>query len=68
MGLYAEECASTLSLATSPVTNWAVAVECLLGVLTFYYDGKVASWLYEAVLSAASPPVQLNRTITRHPG
>ena len=38
MGLYAEERKrGTLELlATSPITNWAVAVGKLLGVLTFF--------------------------------
>ena len=61
MGLYAEERKrGTLELlATSPVTNWAVAVGKLLGVLTFFITMALPSLAYEAIaLSAASPPVQ----------
>jgi len=56
MGLYAEERRGTLELlATSPVTNWAVAVGKLL-LTFFYYNGATVT---EAIaLSAASPPVQ----------
>jgi ABC-2 type transport system permease protein len=58
MGLYAEERKrGTLELlATSPVTNWAVAVGKLLGVLTFFTAMVLPMMIFEAiVLSAASP-------------
>lgn len=61
MGLYAEERKrGTLELlATSPVTNWAVAVGKLLGVLTFFTTMVLPLLAYQAIaLSAASPPVQ----------
>lgn len=60
MGLYAEERKrGTLELlATSPVTNWAVAVGKLLGVLTFFITLVLPLLAYEAIaLSAANPPV-----------
>ncbi|MFZ9738888.1 MAG: ABC transporter permease [Prochlorotrichaceae cyanobacterium] len=59
MGLYAEERKrGTLELlATSPVTNWAVAVGKLLGVLTFFLGMLLPIMLYEAIaLSATEPP------------
>ncbi|NJL61832.1 MAG: ABC transporter permease subunit [Methylacidiphilales bacterium] len=58
MGLYAEERKrGTLELlATSPVTNWAVAVGKLLGVLTFFTAMILPMMIFEAIiLSAASP-------------
>lgn len=61
MGLYAEERKrGTLELlATSPVTNWAVAVGKLLGVLTFFTTLILPLLAYEAIaLSAANPPMQ----------
>ncbi|OKH25062.1 ABC transporter permease [Chroogloeocystis siderophila] len=60
MGLYAEERKrGTLELlATSPVTNWAVAVGKLLGVLTFFVAMILPLLAYQAIaLSAANPPV-----------
>lgn len=60
MGLYAEERKrGTLELlATSPVTNWAVAVGKLLGVLTFFITLVLPLLAYQAIaLSAANPPV-----------
>lgn len=62
MGLYAEERKrGTLELlATSPLTNWAVAVGKWLGVVTFFTVLMVPLWLYQIVaFSAAQPPVQL---------
>jgi ABC-2 type transport system permease protein len=59
MGLYAEERKrGTLELlATSPVTNWAVAVGKLLGVLTFFATLVMPMLIFEAIaLSAASSP------------
>lgn len=61
MGLYAEERKrGTLELlATSPVTNWAVAVGKLLGVLTFFITMVLPLLIFEAIaFSYASPPVQ----------
>lgn len=61
MGLYAEERKrGTLELlATSPVTNWAVAVGKLLGVLTFFTTLVLPLLVYEAIaFSSANPPVQ----------
>lgn len=58
MGLYAEERKrGTLELlATSPLTNWSVALGKLLGVLTFFLTMVLPLLIYEAiVLSAASP-------------
>jgi ABC-2 type transport system permease protein len=60
MGLYAEERKrGTLELlATSPVTNWAVAVGKLLGVVTFFTVLVMPLFAYEAIaFSAANPPV-----------
>ncbi|MBD1805947.1 ABC transporter permease subunit [Microcoleus sp. FACHB-SPT15] len=60
MGLYAEERKrGTLELlATSPLTNWTVAVGKLLGVLTFFTAMIVPLLAYEAIaLGAANPPV-----------
>ena len=60
MGLYAEERKrGTLELlATSPLTNWAVATGKLLGVLTFYTTMLMPLLLCEAIaLSASTPPV-----------
>ncbi|MEM7552708.1 MAG: ABC transporter permease [Cyanobacteria bacterium P01_A01_bin.84] len=60
MGLYSEERKrGTLELlATSPVTNWAVAVGKLLGVLTFFITMILPLLILEAiVLSAANPPM-----------
>jgi ABC-2 type transport system permease protein len=60
MGLYAEERKrGTLELlATSPVTNWAVAIGKLLGVLTFFTTMVVPMLALEAIaLSASTPPM-----------
>ncbi|NJM73255.1 MAG: ABC transporter permease subunit [Scytonema sp. RU_4_4] len=60
MGLYAEERKrGTLELlATSPVTNWAVAVGKLLGVLTFFTTIMMPLLALETVaLSASNPPM-----------
>src|SRR5919202_359520 len=56
MGLYAEERKrGTLELlATSPVTNWAVAVGKLLGVLTFFITMVLPLLAYEAIALSAS--------------
>lgn len=60
MGLYAEERKrGTLELlATSPVTNWAVAVGKLLGVLTFFITLILPLLGFEAIaLSSSNPPM-----------
>lgn len=58
MGLYAEERKrGTLELlATSPLTNWAVAVGKLLGVLTFYTTMLLPLMLCEVIALSASNP------------
>ncbi len=61
MGLYSEERKrGTLELlATSPITNWAVALGKLLGVLTFFTTMMVPLMACEAIaLSASKPPIQ----------
>lgn len=71
MGLYAEERKrGTLELlATSPVTNWAVAVGKLLAVLTFYVTLIAPLLLYEAIaFSGASPAVAPGLPIAAHFG
>ncbi|MBD0336561.1 MAG: ABC transporter permease, partial [Cyanobacteria bacterium Co-bin13] len=60
MGLYADERKQgTLELlATSPVTNWAVALGKLLAVLTFYVAMILPLMVCQAVaLGAANPPL-----------
>jgi ABC-2 type transport system permease protein len=58
MGLYAEERKlGTLELlATSPITNWAVATGKLLGVVTFYSVTIAPLLLYEAIAFTGSEP------------
>jgi ABC-2 type transport system permease protein len=71
MGLYAEERKrGTLELlATSPITNWAVAVGKLLGVLTFFTVMVLPLLAYEAIaFSAANPPVQPAVPLLAHAG
>ncbi|NJN85398.1 MAG: ABC transporter permease [Leptolyngbyaceae cyanobacterium SL_7_1] len=71
MGLYSEERKrGTLELlATSPVTNWAVAVGKLLGVVTFYVTLLLPVMVYEAiVLSTAEPAVQPAVMVLGHLG
>ena len=61
MGLYAEERKrGTLELlATSPLTNWAVALGKLLGVVTFFTAMLLPLLICQAIaLSAADPPLQ----------
>lgn len=60
MGLYTEERKrGTLELlATSPITNWAVAIGKLAGVLTFYVTMILPIVLIETmVISSTNPPV-----------
>ena len=61
MGLYSEERKrGTLELlATSPVTNWVVAVGKLLGVLAFFI-------VLMMPFSNASPPINLNIILLSH--
>jgi len=71
MGLYAEERKrGTLELlATSPVTNWAIAVGKLLGVLTFFITMFVPMVLLEAIaLSSANPPISPALPLLAHLG
>jgi ABC-2 type transport system permease protein len=71
MGLYAEERKwGTLELlATSPITNWAVAVGKLLGVMAFF-SVMIAPLLgIEAiVLGAANPPIPVMVPLLGHLG
>ena len=60
MGLYSEERKrGTLELlATSPVTNWVVAVGKLLGVVAFFIVLILPIWIYEIILfSGTEPPI-----------
>ncbi len=71
MGLYAEERKrGTLELlATSPLTNWAVAVGKLLGVLAFFTAMVLPLLAYEAIaLSGSTPPVQPAVPLLAHAG
>lgn len=71
MGLYAEERKrGTLELlATSPLTNWAVAVGKLLGVLAFFTVMILPLLIYEVVaFSAADPPVPASVPLLAHAG
>jgi ABC-2 type transport system permease protein len=58
MGLYAEERKrGTLELlATSPISNWIVALGKLLGVVTFFTTMMAPIWIYEAILFSAATP------------
>ncbi|BAY33112.1 putative ABC-2 type transport system permease protein [Tolypothrix tenuis PCC 7101] len=71
MGLYAEERKrGTLELlATSPVTNWAVAVGKLLGVLTFFITMVVPLLALEAfVIQQSNPPMAPTMLLFGHLG
>ena len=71
MGLYAEERKrGTLELlATSPITNWAVALGKLLGVITFFTVMLLPLLIYEAIaFSAATPTVQPAVPLLAHAG
>lgn len=60
MGLYTEERKrGTLELlATSPLTNWVVALGKLLGVLTFFLTMLLPLLIYQSIaLSASNPPL-----------
>lgn len=58
MGLYAEERKrGTLELlATSPITNWAVALGKLLAALTFFVGMMLPVMAYEAIIFSAAEP------------
>ncbi|MBE9051310.1 ABC transporter permease subunit [Nostocales cyanobacterium LEGE 11386] len=71
MGLYAEERKrGTLELlATSPVTNWAVAVGKLLGVITFFTTLIVPLFIFQAIaISASNPPISPTISLVGHLG
>ncbi|BAY22724.1 putative ABC-2 type transport system permease protein [Calothrix sp. NIES-2100] len=71
MGLYAEERKrGTLELlATSPITNWAVAVGKLLGVLTFFITLIVPLVGLEVfVISKSTPPMSPTIFLVGHLG
>lgn len=59
MGLYAEERHGTLELlATSPITNWAVALGKLLAVVMLFITMILPAFIYEAIaFSAVEPPL-----------
>ncbi|AFZ16796.1 ABC transporter permease [Allocoleopsis franciscana] len=71
MGLYAEERKyGTLELlATSPITNWVVAVGKLLGVLAFFTFMILPLLVYEAIaLSSTNPPLAPAVPLLAHAG
>lgn len=71
MGLYAEERKrGTLELlATSPITNWAVAVGKLLGVLTFFITIVLPLLALEVfVINGSNPPMSLTIPLLGHFG
>jgi ABC-2 type transport system permease protein len=71
MGLYAEERKrGTLELlATSPVTNWVIALGKLLGVIAFFTILIVPIWIYEIIIfSASQPPVKLQPILLANAG
>lgn len=71
MGLYAEERKrGTLELlATSPVTNWAVAVGKLFGVLTFFLTMNLPLLGFEILaISESDPPMSLTIPLIGHLG
>ncbi|MEH2250607.1 ABC transporter permease [Nostoc sp.] len=71
MGLYAEERKrGTLELlATSPITNWAVAVGKLLGVLTFLTTMLAPMLVFEAIaISGSNPPMAFTIPLLGHLG
>jgi ABC-2 type transport system permease protein len=71
MGLYTEERKrGTLELlATSPITNWAVALGKLLGVVTFFITLILPLLVLEAIaLSYANPPINFGVMLLGHAG
>lgn len=71
MGLYAEERKQkTLELlATSPITNWIIALGKLLGVVTFFSVLMIPIVLYEIIVfSTVNPAVSLPYLLLAHGG
>ncbi|MDJ0725828.1 MAG: ABC transporter permease [Prochloraceae cyanobacterium] len=71
MNLYAEERQfKTIELlATSPITNWVVAVGKLLGVVCFFTFMMFPVLIYEAIaFSNANPPINLTVPLLAHLG
>lgn len=71
MGLYTEERKlGTLELlATSPLTNWSVALGKLLGVLTFFLTMVLPLLVYEAIaLGTTDPPLSWRLVALGHLG
>ncbi|MGL5081045.1 MAG: ABC transporter permease [Microcoleaceae cyanobacterium] len=71
MGLYTEERKrGTLELlATSPITNWAVAIGKLGGVLTFFFTMMFPLFVFEGIaLSGAEPPMSPAIFLVAHGG
>ncbi|MGI0484521.1 ABC transporter permease [Pantanalinema rosaneae CENA516] len=71
MGLYAEERKrGTLELlATSPITNWMVAIGKLLGVVTFFLTMLLPLLIYEAIVfNASNPPFNFTTVLVAHLG
>ncbi|HAC65325.1 MAG TPA: ABC transporter permease [Cyanothece sp. UBA12306] len=69
MGLYSEEKKlGTLELlATSPITNWVVALGKLLGVVAFFIVLMIPICIWETItFSAADPPVNLQIILVAH--
>jgi ABC-2 type transport system permease protein len=71
MNLYTEEKKlGTLELlATSPLTNWAIALGKLLAVATFYLTMLLPLIIYEVMaLTASSPPLSATLIVSGHVG
>lgn len=71
MGLYAEEKKrGTLELlATSPITNWVVALGKLLAAVLLFVFMILPAMFYEAIaFSAAEPPISLSIPLIAHFG
>ncbi len=71
MGLYAEERKrGTLELlATSPITNWAVALGKLAAAITFFVGMILPMMVYESVIfSSATPPLPPTVFLLSHLG
>ncbi|MEO0353060.1 MAG: ABC transporter permease [Cyanobacteria bacterium P01_A01_bin.15] len=71
MGLYTDERKQgTLELlATSPITNWAVALGKLLGVVTFFFTMVLPLLVLEAaVVGSSDPPFNLQLLFLGHLG
>jgi ABC-2 type transport system permease protein len=71
MGLYAEERKTgTLELlATSPLTNWVVALGKLLGALMFFISLIIPLFIYEIIVfRTAEPSLQIQVPLLAHLG